>query len=208
MAMVGRLVAIFLSLVLLVGSPSQGLAQEHTQPLTPSGHAGITDPTEPETPCAVRSPAAQDRLESDALPIGPVVLDSVQIETADLRPFEMFFGEVLKAPLIERLDHPGRDSIRGYCYRGVRVIVRRDHASPHLTGWVQINFAVSDVDVLQRELETALVDSRLASLSQVERERIVRIRFKPYGHRGNRKAIRLEVFGPEGFMVGFNQYKP
>jgi hypothetical protein len=205
--MVGRVVVIFLSLVLLLGSPALGLAPEHTPPPPSSGHVGITEPTESEAPCAVRSPAAQDRLESEALLTGPVVLDNIQIETADLRLFEMFFEEVLKAPLIERLDHPGRDSIRGYCYRGIRVIVRRDHANPRLTGWVQLNFAVSAVDVIQRELETALVDSRLASLSQVERERVVRIRFKPDVRRGKRKAIRLEVLGPEGFVIGFNQYK-
>ncbi|MDE3242319.1 MAG: hypothetical protein KGO52_06330 [Nitrospirota bacterium] len=134
-------------------------------------------------------------------------MDSVQIETSDLRLFETFLGEVLKARLVERRDHLGKDSIRGYCYRGILVVVRKNHESPRPTGWVQLNFAVPDVEIVQRELETTLAEPRLASLSQAERERVVRIRLKPDVRRGNRKAIRLEVLGPEGFVVGFNQYK-
>ncbi|MDE3119628.1 MAG: hypothetical protein KGL03_11505, partial [Nitrospirota bacterium] len=90
---------------------------------------------------------------------------------------------------------------------GILVVVRKNHESPRPTGWVQLNFAVPDVEIVQRELETTLAEPRLASLSQAERERVVRIRLKPDVRRGNRKAIRLEVLGPEGFVVGFNQYK-
>lgn len=205
--MIWRVMAPFLSVILILGSLSSVQPQGHAQSLPPSGHVGNTEPAKLEASCVARSLAAPDRLTDEASLGGSGVLDSVQIETSDLRLFETFFGEVLKAPLIERLDHPGQDSIRGYCYRGVLVVVRRNHESPHPTGWVQLNFAVPDVDVVQRELEAALVDSRLASLSQMERERIVRIRLKPDVRRGNRKAIRLEVFGPEGFLIGFNQYK-
>ncbi len=134
-------------------------------------------------------------------------LESVQIETSDLKSFEVFFGDVLKAPLVERRDHPDKDNVRGYCYRGVRIIVRRDHAVPRPTGWVQINFTVQDVATVQRELETALKSSPVASLNEMERDKIVRFRLKPDVRRGDRKAIRLEVSGPEGFMIGFNQYK-
>lgn len=135
------------------------------------------------------------------------ILDSVQIETSDLKSFEVFFGEVLKALLVERRDHPDKDSVRGYCYRGIRIIVRRDHAVPRPTGWVQVNFAVLDAGLVQRELEAALKNSSVASLSKMEQDKIVRFRMKPDARRGDRKAIRLEVAGPEGFMIGFNQYK-
>jgi hypothetical protein len=134
-------------------------------------------------------------------------LDGVQFETTDIKSFEMLFGDVLKAPLIERRDHPDKDSIRGWCYRGIRIVVRRDYAVPRPTGWVQINFSVPDVGAVQRELGAALKDSAIASLEQMEREKIVRIRLKPDVRRGSRKADRLEVAGPEGFMMGFNQYK-
>ena len=134
-------------------------------------------------------------------------LDSVQIETSDLKSFETFWGDVLKASMFERRDHPDKDSIRGYCYRGILIIVRRDHAVPRPTGWVQINFTVPDVAAVQRELETALKSSPVASLTEMERDKIVRVRLKPDVRRGDRKAIRLEVSGPEGFMLGFNQYK-
>lgn len=135
------------------------------------------------------------------------LLDSVQIETSDLKSFEIFFGDVLKAPLIERRDHPDKDSVRGYCYQGIRIVVRQDHAAPRRTGWVQINFTVPDVDAVLREIERANKNSTLALLSDTERDKIVRIRLKPDVRRGNRKATRLEVAGPEGFMIGFNQYK-
>jgi hypothetical protein len=134
-------------------------------------------------------------------------LESVQVETSNIKTFEAFFGAVLKAPLVEHRDHPDKDSVRGYCYRGIRIIVRQEHAVPRPTGWVQINFTVSDVGIVQRELEVALKSSPVASLNEMERDKIVRVRLKPDVRRGDRKAIRLEVAGPEGFMIGFNQYK-
>lgn len=134
-------------------------------------------------------------------------LDSVQIETADLQAYETFFGAILKAPLIEQWDHPGRDGGRGYCYRGVRIIVRRDQTAPRPTGWVQINFKVQDVAAVQRELEAVQQHSPVASMPKTERKAVFRLRLKPEVRRGERRAIRLEVLGPEGFMIGFNQYR-
>ena len=75
-------------------------------------------------------------------------LDSIQIETSDLASYEQFFG-ILKAPVIEQHEHPGRDRLRGYCYRGVVIIVRQDIPTPRSTGWVQINFTVQDAAAVQ-----------------------------------------------------------
>jgi hypothetical protein len=133
--------------------------------------------------------------------------DSVQFETTDMKSFEVFFGDVLKASLIERRDHPDKDTIRDWCYRGIRIVVRRDLVVPRPTGWVQLNFAVPDVGAIQRELDAALKGSAIASLGQMEREKIVRIRLKQDVRRGASRADRLEVTGPEGFMMGFNQYR-
>lgn len=154
-------------------------------------------------------PFARQHVEQTApgCPENEGILDSVQIETSDLKSFEAFFGEVLKASLVERRDHPDKDSVRGYCYLGIRIVVRQDYAVPRPTGWVQINFIVPDVGVVQRELEAALKTSSVDSLTEMERDKIVRFRLKPDVRRGDRKAIRLEVSGPEGFMIGFNQYK-
>ena len=132
--------------------------------------------------------------------------ESVQIETSDLARFEQFFN-ILKAPLIEQHEHPGRDRLRGYCYREVSIVVRQDMQTPRPTGWVQINFSVPDVAAVQEELERLYKESTVAKLEDVERNTIIRFRLKPDVKRGDRKAVRLEVFGPEGFMIGFNQYK-
>lgn len=173
----------FFLISLLIGIPSIGLGEE---PLGVHPHV--------------------ERTVSECQESGGI-LDSVQVETSDLKSFEVFFGEVLKAPLVERRDHPDKDSVRGYCYRGIRIIVRRDHAVPRPTGWVQINFTVPDVGAVQRELETALKSSSVDSFTEMERDKIIRVRLKPDVRRGDRKAIRLEVSGPEGLMIGFNQYK-
>jgi hypothetical protein len=133
-------------------------------------------------------------------------LDSVQLEVSDLAPFEQFFG-ILKAPVIEQLEHPGRDRLRGYCYRGVVIIVRQDLQTPRPTGWVQINFTVQDAAAIQQELERLAGESPVAKLEEAERYKIIRFRLKPDVKRGDRKVVRLEVFGPDGFMIGFNQYK-
>lgn len=133
--------------------------------------------------------------------------ENVQIETSDLVRHERFFESVLHAPIVQRMDHPQIDSLRGYCYRGVLIVVREDLRTPRPTGWVQINYTVSDVATVQEELERSVRASPLYELSEDERDKIVRFRVKPDVMRGNRKAIRLEVFGPEGFMIGFDQYK-
>jgi len=133
-------------------------------------------------------------------------LDSIQIETADLAPYERFF-DILKAPLLEQHEHPGRDRLRGYCYRGIVIIVRQDLQQPRPTGWVQINFTVQDAAAIQQELEGFYGASPVAKLEEAERNKIMRFRLKPDVKRGDRKAVRLEVFGPDGFMIGFNQYK-
>ena len=133
-------------------------------------------------------------------------LDSIQIETSDLASYEQFFG-ILKAPVIEQHEHPGRDRLRGYCYRGVVIIVRQDIPTPRSTGWVQINFTVQDAAAVQQELERLISESPVAKLEDAERTKIIRFRLKSDVKRGDRKAVRLEVFGPEGFMIGFNQYK-
>jgi hypothetical protein len=133
--------------------------------------------------------------------------ESVQIETSNVRLYEQFFETVLQVPVLQRVDHPGTDNLRGYCYRGVLVVVRQDFRTPRPTGWVQINFTVSNVTALQGELEQTYQASSVYQLSEEDRARIVRFRLKPEVMRGDRKAIRLEVFGPEGFMIGFDQYK-
>lgn len=130
---------------------------------------------------------------------------SVQIETSDIRRFEQFFEAVLHAPVVERNDHPGRDSLRGYCYRGLLIVVRQDFRTPRPTGWVQINFTVSDVASMQAELERAYRASPPFQLSETERDQIVRFRLKPDVMRSGRRVTRLEVTGPEGFMIGFDQ---
>jgi hypothetical protein len=133
--------------------------------------------------------------------------ESVQIETSEITRYEQFFDVVLRVPVVQHMDHPQVDSLRGYCYRGVLIVVRQDLRTPRPTGWVQINFAVSDVATVQEELERSVRASSLYERSEEERARVVRFRLKPDVMRGDRKAIRLEVFGPEGFMIGFDQYK-
>jgi hypothetical protein len=133
-------------------------------------------------------------------------LDSIQVEASDPVLYEQFFG-ILKATLIEQHEHPGRDRLRGYCYRGVVIIVRQDMQTPRSTGWVQINFTVQDAAAVQQELERLISESAVAKLEETERNKIIRFRLKPDVTRGDRKAVRLEIFGPDGFMIGFNQYK-
>src|SRR6267143_3717937 len=133
--------------------------------------------------------------------------ESVQVETSDITRYEQFFESVLHALVVQRLDHPQVDSLRGYCYRGVLIVVRQDLRTPRPTGWVQINFTVSNVATLQGELEQAYRASSVYQLSEEDRAKIVRFRLKPDVMRGDRQVIRLEVAGPEGFMIGFDQDK-
>lgn len=133
--------------------------------------------------------------------------ESVQVETSDITRYEQFFESVLHAPVVQRLDHPQVDRLRGYCYRGVLIVVRQDLRTARPTGWVQINFRVSDVAALQGELEQAYRASSVYQLSEEGRAKIVRFRLKQDVMRGDRRVIRLEVAGPEGFMIGFDQDK-
>lgn len=141
---------------------------------------------------------------------GPASLEgfqSVQVETSDITRYEQFFESVLHAQVVQSLDHPQVDRLRGYCYRGVLIVVRQDLRTARPTGWVQINFTVSDVAAVQAEVEGSYRASTLSQLVEEERSKIVRFRLKPEVSRGHRKAIRFEVTGPEGFMIGFDQYK-
>lgn len=133
-------------------------------------------------------------------------VESVQIETSDLAAYEQFFA-IFKAPVIEQREHPGRDRLKGYCYRGLSIVVRQDLQQPRPTGWVQVNFAVPDAAAVQEELERYVRESSVAKLEETERNKIIRFRLKADVKRGDRQAVRLEVFGPEGFLIGFNQYK-
>lgn len=129
----------------------------------------------------------------------------IQIETSDLGLHELFFEHILRAHQVQRRDHPGVDSLRGYCYRGVLVVVRQDLRSPRPTGWAQLNFVVEDAAALQAELEAAYRASPVNG--RPDADKIVRIRLKPDVRRGDCRAVRLEVGGPEGFMIGFDQFK-
>lgn len=154
-------------------------------------------------------PASRERTCTVAIqgPASPEGFESVQVETSDITRYEQFFEFVLRAPVVQRMDHPQVDSLRGYCYRGVFIVIRQDLRTPRPTGWVQINFTVPDVAAVQEEVEGSYRASTLSQLAEEERAKIVRFRFKPEVTRDHRKVIRFEVTGPEGFMVGFDQYK-
>jgi hypothetical protein len=130
---------------------------------------------------------------------------NIQIETADMTLHERLFEQVLQAPSIERLDHPQTDIIRIYCLREVVVAIRQDLRRPRETGWVQINFWVKDVASIHEALQSAVRESSLAQLPEADRDKVVRFRMKPNVMRGHRKVDRLEVYGPEGFLIGFDQ---
>jgi hypothetical protein len=130
---------------------------------------------------------------------------NIQIETSDIALHERLFEQVFHAPTIERLDHPQTDLIRIYCLRDVVVAVRQDLRNPRQTGWVQINFWVKDVASIRETLQSAVRESALGQLADADRDRIVRFRMKPGVMRGQRKVDRLEVYGPEGFLIGFDE---
>jgi hypothetical protein len=130
---------------------------------------------------------------------------NLQIETSDITLHEKLFEQVFHARTIERLDHPQTDLIRIYCLRDVVVAIRQDLRHPRETGWVQINFLVKDVKSVHETLQSAVRDSGLSQLADADREKIVRFRMKPGVMRGHRKVDRLEVYGPEGFLIGFDQ---
>ena len=126
--------------------------------------------------------------------------ENVQIETSDIRLHEQLFEQVLHAPAVQRLDHPQTDYLRTYCYHGILIVIRQDLRTPRPTGWVQLNFIVSDVAHVQQELEWAS-----QTLNEKERQQVARFRMKRDVMRGQRKVDRLEVYGPEGFLIGFDQ---
>jgi hypothetical protein len=130
---------------------------------------------------------------------------NIQIETSDITLHERLFEQVFHAPSIQRLDHPQADVIRVYCLRDVVVTIRQDLRHPHQTGWVQINFWVKNVESIHETLEAAVRESAFAQLAETDRDKIVRFRMKPGVMRGHRKVDRLEVYGPEGFLIGFDQ---
>jgi hypothetical protein len=150
-----------------------------------------------EAPCGASLSSTSSRSE----------LEGMQIETSDMELHERFFSQILHASEVQRIDHPQVDVIRGYCYRDVLIVVRQDIKTPRPTGWVQLNFAVAEVAELQQQFEQALRESDLASVDDAERAKIVRLRFKPDVPRSNCRVARLEVNGPEGFMIGFDQFK-
>jgi hypothetical protein len=130
---------------------------------------------------------------------------NIQIETSDITLHERLFEQVFHAASIQRLDHPQTDLIRIYCLRDVVVAIRQDLRNPRPTGWVQINFWVKDVASIRESLQSAMHQSSLEQLPDADREKIVRFRMKPGVMRGHRKVDRLEVYGPEGFLIGFDQ---
>ena len=133
---------------------------------------------------------------------------NIQIETADITLHERLFEQVLHANSLQRLDHPQTDVIRIYCFRDVVVTIRQDLRNPRQTGWVQINYWVKDAAAIQETLQAAVRESSLGQLPETDRDKIVRFRMKPGVMRGDRKVDRLEVYGPEGFLIGFDQPKP
>ena len=134
-------------------------------------------------------------------------LQGIQLETSDMASYEQFFVKVLHAEEVQRIDHPQIDLLRGYCYRNVLIVVRQDVRTPRPTGWVQVNFSVTDVVAVQRQIERALRESDVAQLDDAERAKVVRLRLKSDVSRNNCRAARLEVSGPEGVMIGFDQFK-
>lgn len=151
---------------------------------------------------AQKGKPSPDNARSDALGF-----QGVQIETADITLYELFFETILQAARVQTMEHPQVDRLRGYCYRDVLIVVRQDLKTARPTGWVQINYAVSDVAVVQQELEQSYRTSPVAQRAETERNKIVRFRLKPDVRRGDCRAVRLEVGGPEGFMIGFDQFK-
>ena len=134
-------------------------------------------------------------------------LQGIQLETSDMALYERFFLKILHAEEVQRIDHPQIDLLRGYCYRNVLIVVRQDLRTPRPTGWVQVNFSVADVGAVQGQMESALRESDVAQLNDAERAKVVRLRLKSDVSRNNCRVARLEVSGPEGLMIGFDQVK-
>ena len=187
-----RLLGLTISGVLFIAPLGYGQESTHE----PNSGTRNESHTHQQTLCQVSSGTAS----SDGL-------ENVQIETSDIRSFQQFFEAVFQTPPVEQIEHPGTDSLRGYCYRGVLIVIRQDFRTPRPTGWVQLNFQVQDVAAVQEKLEGAYRASPLFQLQESDRAKIVRFRLKPNVMRSGRQVIRLEVSGPEGFMIGFDQAK-
>ncbi|MEI8014097.1 MAG: VOC family protein [Nitrospira sp.] len=182
------LVSASVLLIAVTAASAEGAPQTQHHQVDSASHEGSCN-------AAIQGPGSHEGFES------------VQVETSDITRYEQFFESVLHAAAVQSLDHPQVDHLRGYCYRGLLIVVRQDLRTARPTGWVQINFAVSDVAAVQAEVEGSYRASMLTQLAEEERTKIVRFRLKPEVSRGHRKAIRFEVTGPEGFMIGFDQYK-
>lgn len=130
-------------------------------------------------------------------------LESLQIETGNILLYERFFEQFLRAQPVFRMDHPLVDLIRAYCYRHVLIVIRQDLKTPRPTGWVQVNFLVQDIEPIQRELEEAGL--RLDPTATEAPAYPFPMRIKRMVPRNQCRVDRLEVSGPEGFMIGFNQ---
>jgi hypothetical protein len=70
-----------------------------------------------------------------------------------------------------------------------------------------VNFSVADVGDVQTQIEQALRFGCGKKLDEAERAQIVRLGLKSDVSRNNRRAVRLELNGLEGFMIGFDQFK-
>ncbi len=130
-------------------------------------------------------------------------LESVQVETTDLRLYERFFEQFLGARLLFSMDHPLVDRIKTYCYHHLLITIRQDLKTPRITGWVQVNFVVRDLETLKQEMEEA--GRRLASSEPGVSGEPYPIRVKRGIPRNLCRVDRLELVGPEGFLIGFNQ---
>lgn len=186
-------------------SPAAESPSDHQRSHGATGHGGSASRTQGCEP--FRTPGASAGIEGAKSFPSATALEGVQIETTDVKPYELLFEQVLRADPVMRLDHPQVDRLRGYCYRDVLIVVRQDIKTPRPTGWVQINFVVADVSAVKQELEEAVSRTPLARQDEAEQSKVVRIRLKPDVPRSHCRAIRLEVGGPEGFMVGFDQFK-
>jgi hypothetical protein len=133
--------------------------------------------------------------------------EGLQLETSSIGSHELLFESVLGARSVFKIDHPQVDHLRGYCYRDVLIVIRQDLKTARPTGWVQVNFMVPDAEAVQHELEEA-IRRALPDRDETTRATIARLKLKPDVPRSNCRASRLELYGPEGFLIGFDQFKP
>jgi hypothetical protein len=158
-----------------------------------------------ETPHRHQSGQPCGTVETDAAKTSR--FEGIQIETSNIASHELLFESVLGARSVFRIDHPQVDHLRGYCYRDVLIVIRQDLKTPRPTGWVQVNFAVPDAEAVQRELEEA-IRRALGDRDETSRASIARLKLKSDVPRSNCRASRVELYGPEGFLIGFDQFKP